>query len=286
VIFDGALDLAEERRRSAGRGRFSARERVAGRGRHIRAARPAPGEKGFEVAVDATLRAAALRRSAGGGGGEAAGSADGSVRGGAVGPLLPGDLRKKVRVGRGNRLVLFLVDASDSMAGQAGLSAAKGAALALLSAAYLRRDRVGLIAFRGEKARVLLQPTSSVRRGEKMLRLLTAGGATPLASGLLEAWKTLRADRLKHPSVRTSLVILSDGEANVPLSPGGDKAREIRDLAGMIRREKIRVIFVDTNPPERERPEPREYAACLDAQYRRIARLRSRDLLEIVDKED
>ncbi len=196
-----------------------------------------------------------------------------------------GDLRKKIRVARGNRLVLFLVDASDSMDSFAGLAAAKGAVLALLSAAYIRRDRVGLIAFRDEKAVVLLPPTSSVQLAEKKLRLLSAGGATPFADGLLAAWKTIRTDRLKHPAVRTVLVILSDGEANVPLSPGGDKTEEIRALGGMIRAEKIRVVFVDTGPPGGQRPEARDYADFLDAEYRRVSRLRPRELVDIVGME-
>jgi magnesium chelatase subunit D len=184
---------------------------------------------------------------------------------------------------RGNRLVLFLVDASDSMESSAGLAAAKGAVLSLLSAAYIRRDRVGLIAFRDERARVLLPPTSSIHLAREKLRLLTAGGATPFADGLLTAWKTIRSDGLKHPSRKTVLVVLSDGEANVPLVPGADKAEEIAAVAELIRREKIRTVFVDTNPPGKERVEPMEFSRILDAEYRRISRVGAGELVDLID---
>jgi magnesium chelatase subunit D len=184
---------------------------------------------------------------------------------------------------RGNRLVLFLVDASDSMDTMAQLSAAKGAILSLLSAAYIRRDRVGLVVFRDERARVLLPPTSSIHLAREKLRLLSAGGATPFADGLLAAWKTIRSDRLKHPSRKTVLVVLSDGEANVPLVPGADKTEEIAAVAELIRKEKIHTVFVDTNPPGKERDEPKEFSRILDAEYRRISRINAGELVDLID---
>jgi magnesium chelatase subunit D len=86
-----------------------------------------------------------------------------------------------VREARAGHLVLFVVDASGSMAARQRMAAAKGAVLALLLQAYQRRDRVGLIAVRGEGASLLLPPTASVELAELRLRALPTGGRTPLA---------------------------------------------------------------------------------------------------------
>lgn len=169
----------------------------------------------------------------------------------------------------------------------AQLAAAKGAVLSLLSAAYVRRDRVGLIAFRDEKAAVLLPPTTSVYLAREKLKILSAGGATPFADGLLTAWKTIRTERLKHPSRETVLVVLSDGEANVSIVPGADSGAEIKALAERIRGEKIRVIFVDTRPPGTKPPgtenaDPKAISLMLGAEYRRITRMGTSELIDIV----
>lgn len=272
MVFDEGLDLAALRRKSAGRGRLRSGESSTGRGRYVRSAVPGRGERSFEVAVDATLRAAAAR-------GPNPKESPGNARGFLVEPR---DLRKKVRTARGNRLVVFLVDASDSMDSSSQLAAAKGAVLSLLAAAYVRRDRVGLVAFRDEKARVLLPPTSSVHLAREKLKRLEAGGATPLAAGLLEAWKLVRSEKLKEPGRKTVLVLLSDGESNVPLTPGADRAAEIEAIAGLIRKERVRTIFVDTNPPDKSADAPKKLAAALSADYRRISRVGAGELVDIV----
>ena len=179
--------------------------------------------------------------------------------------------------------MVFLVDASDSMDSSAQLAAAKGAVLSLLTSAYIRRDRVGLISFRDETARVLLPPTSSIHLARERLKDLRAGGATPLAAGLLAAWKLIRGEKLKEPGRKTVLVLLSDGESNVPLSPGSDRAAELVTLADLIRKERIHTVFVDTNPPEKPSDEPKKLAAALSAVYRKISRVRAGELVNLVD---
>jgi magnesium chelatase subunit D len=192
-------------------------------------------------------------------------------------------VRKKVRLARGAGFILFLVDASDSMGASAQLSAAKGAVLALLRAAYIRRDKVSLIAFRGQEARILLPPASGVHLARKKLHRLSSGGATPFADGLFQAWRLIRSEKLKTPSLRTVLVIVSDGEANVPLAPGGNMGAEIRGLGERIKAEGIRTVFVDTNPPGTNSPEAASFARALGAEYRRISRMGSRELVEIIE---
>lgn len=110
------------------------------------------------------------------------------------------DLRQATREGREGNLVLFLVDASGSMAARQRMGAVKGAVLSLLLDAYQRRDKVGLITFRGRTAELALPPTSSVDAAAARLEQLPTGGRTPLAAGLLKAHEVLRIERLRDPS--------------------------------------------------------------------------------------
>ncbi|MET8972993.1 putative cobaltochelatase [Streptomyces hydrogenans] len=123
------------------------------------------------------------------------------------------DLRQAVREGREGNLVLFVVDASGSMAARKRMGAVKGAVLSLLLDAYQRRDKVGLITFRGRAAELALPPTSSVDAAAARLEELPTGGRTPLSAGLLRAHDVLRVERLRDPSRRPLLVVVTDGRA-------------------------------------------------------------------------
>ncbi|WP_335936016.1 putative cobaltochelatase [Streptomyces sp. PTD5-9] len=123
------------------------------------------------------------------------------------------DLRQATREGREGNLVLFVVDASGSMAARQRMGAVKGAVLSLLLDAYQRRDKVGLVTFRGRDAEVALPPTSSVDAAAARLEALPTGGRTPVAAGLLKAHEVLRVERLRDPSRRPLLVVVTDGRA-------------------------------------------------------------------------
>ncbi|MFI0824976.1 putative cobaltochelatase [Streptomyces roseolus] len=123
------------------------------------------------------------------------------------------DLRQAVREGREGNLVLFVVDASGSMAARKRMGAVKGAVLSLLLDAYQRRDKVGLVTFRGRGAELALPPTSSVDAAAARLEELPTGGRTPLSAGLLRAHDVLRVERLRDPSRRPLLVVVTDGRA-------------------------------------------------------------------------
>ncbi|WP_408964373.1 VWA domain-containing protein [Nonomuraea angiospora] len=138
------------------------------------------------------------------------------------------DLREVVREGREGNLVLFVVDASGSMAARKRMTAVKTAVLSLLLDAYQRRDKVGLVTFRGRGAAVALPPTSSVEAGAARLRSLPTGGRTPLAAGLARAADVLRVERLRDPARRPLLVLVTDGRATA----GGDVDRAAALLAG------------------------------------------------------
>ncbi|WP_406288826.1 putative cobaltochelatase [Streptomyces sp. NBC_00209] len=138
------------------------------------------------------------------------------------------DLRQATREGREGNLVLFVVDASGSMAARQRMGAVKGAVLSLLMDAYQRRDKVGLVTFRGREAEVALPPTSSVDAAAARLESLPTGGRTPVAAGLLKAHDVLRVERLRDPSRRALLVVVTDGRATGGPDPVALAARAAR----------------------------------------------------------
>jgi len=141
------------------------------------------------------------------------------------------DLRQATREGREGNLVLFVVDASGSMAARQRMGAVKGAVLSLLLDAYQRRDKVGLVTFRGSAADVALPPTSSVDAAAARLESLPTGGRTPLAAGLLRAHEVLRVERLRDPARRALVVVVTDGRATGGPEPVALASRAARLFA-------------------------------------------------------
>jgi magnesium chelatase subunit D len=227
------LDLPRERqtRRAAGK-RTSTKSRTK-RGRYVRSSQA---EKVTDVAFDATVRAAAphqLRRR------QAAPDAPNGLQ------LESQDLRQKVRERKTGNLIVFVVDASASMDAEQRMLATKGAILSLLRHAYVRRDKVALVAFSGRNARVVLRPTSSVDLAERRLERLNIGGTTPLTHGLMTALKLIKTERLRDPQVYPLLVLISDGRGNISLF-GEEPLLEAQRTASQIRLEGIRAMVIDS----------------------------------------
>ncbi|RJQ82853.1 putative cobaltochelatase [Pseudonocardiaceae bacterium YIM PH 21723] len=153
------------------------------------------------------------------------------------------DLRLAVREGMESNLVLFVVDASGSMAARQRMSAVSGAVLSLLRDAYQRRDKVGLITFRAEEAHVALPPTSSVDAAVARLRRMSTGGRTPLAAGLLKAQKVLAAERMRDPKRRPLLVLVTDARATVGV--GGDPVQDGLRAASLLQADGVASVVVD-----------------------------------------
>ncbi|MGW0559238.1 putative cobaltochelatase [Streptomyces sp. NPDC003016] len=149
------------------------------------------------------------------------------------------DLRQATREGREGNLVLFVVDASGSMAARQRMSAVKGAVLSLLLDAYQRRDKVGMVTFRGKDAELVLPPTSSVDAAAVRLETLPTGGRTPLSAGLLKAHDVLRVERLRDPSRRPLLVVVTDGRATggpepLALATRAARLHEVEGVASVV----------------------------------------------------
>lgn len=141
------------------------------------------------------------------------------------------DLRGAVRRGTEANLVVFLVDASGSMAARDRLEAVTGAVTSLLRDAYQRRDTVAVVTFRGDSATVALPPTRSTDIAVRRLSDLRTGGRTPLAEGLAEAGRLIAREAHREPGRRALLVVLSDGRAT-----GRDGLARARTAADALRR--------------------------------------------------
>jgi len=169
----------------------------------------------------------------------------GRVEGGPV-VVRPADLRDKVRLRPARRLVLFVVDASRSMGARRRMAETKGAVLSFLVDAYQKRDKVGLITFGGSSATLALPPTRSVRVAAQHMSALPIGGATPLPHGLELVHRVIGAARKREPGVVPSVVLLTDGRANVPLQSGGCAEVESLDLARRLGQAGVAALVIDT----------------------------------------
>jgi magnesium chelatase subunit D len=216
-------------RKKTGRRSRSHTERK--RGRYIRA-RPSRG-KATDLAFDATLRAAApyqRRRD--------------EQRKRVAFAIQPDDFQRKVRVKRTANLVLFVVDASWSMAVAERMAATKGAILSLLTDAYQRRDRVGLIVFQKDRATMVLPPTNSIHLARRALADIPVGGKTPLSAGLFLAHETIHREKVFHPDVLPLVILLTDGAGNVSMG-GLPPQEEAHRIAQEIAEAEIRSIVIN-----------------------------------------
>ncbi len=164
-------------------------------------------------------------------------------RGRVTGPMrLAGtDIRGAIREGREGNLVLFVVDASGSMAARDRLTAVTGAVVSLLRDAYQRRDKVAVVTVRGTTAELVLPPTSSVDVAVRRLRSMTTGGKTPLAEGFLRAREVVLRERIRDPKRRPLVVTLTDGRA----TGGSDALPRARRAAAMLAGTGAASIVVD-----------------------------------------
>ena len=154
------------------------------------------------------------------------------------------DFQRKVRVKKTANLVLFVVDASWSMAVAERMSATKGAILSLLTDAYQRRDRVGLIVFQKDRATLVLPPTSSVQLAQRALADIPVGGKTPLSAGLFLTHQVLQREKILHPDVMALVILLTDGAGNVAMS-NLPPQQEAHQLCEQIAMDRFRCVVIN-----------------------------------------
>ncbi len=259
-------------RKQSGRRSYTRTDRK--RGRYVQA-RPA-GDRTDDIAFDATLRAAApfqIERETQ------------KRETGMAYALRRGDLQRKVRVRRASNLVLFVVDASWSMAVSERMQATKGAIMSLLTDAYQRRDRVGLIVFNKDRANLVLPPTNSVMLAKEALVDVQVGGKTPLSAGLLLAYDTVRREKQLHTDIMPLIILLTDGAGNVSISDSLSPQEESHQIANLIKEDDIRTVTINMEHTAFDQGLAASLADKLGGPCYTLAQLRADTLLETVRHE-
>jgi magnesium chelatase subunit D len=256
-------------RKQAGRRSLTKTERK--HGRYIKA-RPA-GDRPTDIAFDATFRAAAPFQ-----------RARAQERKKLAFSIKKSDLQRKVRVKRVANLVLFLVDASWSMAVAERMNATKGAILSLLTDAYQRRDRVGLIVFQKDRATLVLPPTNSIQLAQRALMDIPVGGKTPLSAGLFMAHDILVHEKRIHPDVEPLLIVLTDGAGNVSIGTLPPQEESFK-FAELIAYEKIRAVVINMEHAAFDQGLAKMLADHLDSPCYSLSELKAENLYHAVKDE-
>ena len=216
-----------------------------------------------DIALDATIRAAAPHQQ------ERTGDLAVTVE--------PSDIREKVRERKMGNTTLFVVDASGSMGAQQRMTAVKGAILSLLIDAYQKRDRVGLVVFRGNRAEVLLPPTSSVELARKYMADLPVGGKTPLAHGLARGLDVIRRELMINHHTIPRMIVISDGKANVSRGSGSPLV-DAKEVALQIRKAHIPSFVIDSEQGFISFGLAKSLSEDLGAQYLRLDDLQADEI--------
>lgn len=259
-------------RKQSGRRSTTRTERK--RGRYIRAV-PA-GNKTNDIAFDATLRAAAVHQK---------GRAEQKKESGMAYALRKSDLQRKIRVKKAANLIVFCVDASWSMAVSERMQATKGAIMSLLTDAYQRRDRVGLIVFQKDRASLVLPPTGSVTLAKEALQDIPVGGKTPLSAGLYLTYETIRREQLNNPDVMPMMILLTDGAGNVSMSEDSSPQKEAHFIANMIREQDIRTVTINMEHVAFDQGLAQRLADQLGGPCYTLGQIRTDNLLDTVRSE-
>jgi len=241
------------------------------RGRYLRQRMPIDGK---DIAIDATIRAAAPYQ---------------KIRIGSNAIKVKNeDIREKERVGKTSAVVLFVVDASGSMGAMKRMESAKGAVLSLLMDSYQKRDKIGMVAFRGNDAELILSPCSRVDLACNCLKELATGGKTPLSSGLSRGLQLLEGEIRKDEEAKPMMVLVSDGRANVGM--GGMIREELVEISEKSKELGIHTVVIDTEVVESSFMDMRlgycrEIAEMSGGKYYPISSLNPEALYGIVDLE-
>lgn len=199
--------------------------------------------------------------------------------------IRPGDIREKVRQRRVSNLLVFVVDASGSMGVQSRMTETKGTILSLLRDAYVRRDKIALVTFSGNDARVVLPPTGSPERGYHFLRELETGGRTPLCAGIDKGLSVIQSELRKQADTLPLFILITDGHGNVSVDPSKKPLDEALEKC-----EKLQAIKqIDSMVIDIEKPGAMRFgfsanlARALGGKYYRLEQLKSGELLNIVE---
>jgi len=193
------------------------------------------------------------------------------------------DIREKIREKRIGNFIVFVVDASGSMGAGKRMIETKGAILSLLLDAYQKRDKVAMVAFKADRAEVLLPPTSSIELAHKLLEELPTGGKTPLCHGISLGYQVIQSYFRKDPHIYPLLILISDGKANMS-QYGGKPVSEAMEVAEEIKNDnRVNTVVVDVEKSGLiSFGLAHQLSLQMGARYFRIEDLKSDTLVEIL----
>ncbi|MBQ6547327.1 MAG: VWA domain-containing protein [Candidatus Methanomethylophilaceae archaeon] len=201
------------------------------------------------------------------------------ARGGESFTIAESDIMEKVREDKVGSTTLFVVDASGSMGARKRMSAAKGAVLSLLIDAYQKRDRVGLISFRGNNATLLVPPTNSIDLAKRNMDVMPTGGKTPLSDALMTAFRTFEREIKQHPKDRMSMILISDGKGNVSMS-SMRPLEEAMMIAGEIKGLNVSSLVLDTEVSAVSLGFAKRISDSLGGRYMRLSDIESSSIID------
>ena len=226
-----------------------------------------------DLALDATIRAAAPYQVS-------------RNKNGLAIAIRESDIREKVRQRKYANLLVFVVDASGSMGASQRMTETKGAILSLLKDAYVKRDKVCLIAFRGNDAQVLLPPTRSVDRGVRLLETMAVGGRTPLNHGIAKGMQVIQSELKKNPGILPYMIMITDGKGNVSIDQSIKPKQELMEIS-----EKIRAFpYINTMVLDIERKGAmsfgiaKEMALRMGSSYQKIETLNQGAIISAIER--
>ncbi len=267
------MDFSHEKDRKTrkGSGRRTQTKTDSTSGRYIH---PTQKRKNDDLAIDATIRAAAPHQTR-------------RQKNGMAIAIKDSDIREKVRQKKISNLLIFVVDASGSMGAVRRMTEAKAAVLSLLKDAYVKRDKVGMVTFSGEGAQVVLPPTRSTERGYRLLEDIKTGGKTPLNAGIEKGLRVIENQLRQNPDIMPMLIVITDGRGNLSIDSSKKPSEELLEIGEMVSKEKrldTMVIDIENNSMM-SFGIAGKLAKAMNAKYYRLDELKSDRIEEIVRRE-
>lgn len=265
-VKDILIDTVHDAKKRTGTGKRCKTKSGSLQGRYIKSALPKGKIRDF--AFDATIRAAAPYQKK-------------NKENNLMINIKKEHIRVKVKEKRTGTSILFVVDSSGSMGVKKRMEAVKGTIMSLLKDAYEKRDRVGMISFRRDRAEELLPITRSIDLAQKKLEKLATGGKTPLAEGIAKAYTIMKNEIRKDKEIVPLIVFLSDGKGNFSVS-GKDPVKESIEMAEKIKNDGIRAIVIDTEEGFIKLEMAKTLSEVMKADYYKLENLKSGDMLKLI----
>jgi len=227
-----------------------------------------------DFALDATVRAAAPYQTI-------------RPRGDTAIAIRTEDIREKVRQKKVSNLLVFVVDASGSMGAMERMVEAKGAVLSLLKDAYVKRDKIAMVTFRGAEAQVVLPPTRSAERGYRLLQQVQTGGKTPLNAGITKALAVIQSQLRQQPELMPMMIVITDGKGNVSIDSSKKPMQELLEIGQKVSKiPQIETMIIDIERGGLMRfGIAQKLAEAMGGKYCKLDQIKSRNIVDIVKKE-